>query len=65
MSALGRKRTCAAHKPMSAMYQKRTSGPLFDYFVGAADERVWDVDAEGLCRFQINDQLDFSCLLDR
>jgi hypothetical protein len=38
---------------------------LFDYFVCAPDERVWDVDTEGLCRFQINNQLDFSCLLDR
>jgi len=25
MSALGQKQTCAAHKPMSALHQKRTS----------------------------------------
>ena len=78
--ALGQKQTFALQQVMSALPPKADIGaaqinvrfvpkaalrPLFDYFVGAADERVWDVDAEGLCRFQINDQLDFSCLLDR
>jgi hypothetical protein len=59
------KQTLRGPAEISAFCQKRTPRPLFDYFVGAADERVWDVDAEGLCRFQINDQLDFGRLLDR
>ena len=36
MSALGQKQTCAAHTPMSALCQKRTS-VLFDHLVGAGE----------------------------
>ena len=36
-----------------------------DHLVGAADQRVWDVEAERLCGLEIDVQLDFRGLLDR
>jgi hypothetical protein len=39
--------------------------PLLDHLVGAAGQGQWDGDAERLCGFEIDDLLDFSCLLDR
>jgi hypothetical protein len=39
--------------------------PLLDHLVGAAGQGQWHGDAERLCGFEIDDLLDFSCLLDR
>jgi len=35
---------------------------LFDHLVGAAEERDWNGDAERLCRFEIDYQIDFGGL---
>ena len=59
MSALGQKQTCAAHRPMSALCQKRTFGHSFDQLVGALLELRGYVEAERLRRLKIDDQLEF------
>ena len=38
---------------------------LLDYFVGAPDERIGDVDTKCLCGFEIQDHLHFRGLIDR
>ena len=37
----------------------------FDYLVGAADKRWWDSDVERLSSFEVDNQFNFGCLLDR
>ena len=53
MSALGHKRTCAVHKPMSAKCQKRTLPELFDDFVSASKEPLWHFEAKRFSRLKI------------
>src|SRR5262249_31247165 len=65
MSALPRKRTCAAQTPMSAKGQKRTSTRLVDHLIGARDECRGHRDAERLGGLEVNDQLELRGLLDR
>ena len=43
----------------------RTFARLFDDFVGASDECVWDVDAQCLGSLEVDGQLDLGYLLDR
>ena len=52
-----RKRTCAAHKPMSAKCQKRTWTELFDHLVGAEQDGLGYFEAERLGDFAIEDKL--------
>ena len=75
MSALGHKRTFAVQNGMSALPLKADmcsalvnvrfvpiadiQRDLFDQFVGAADKRVGDVEAERLGSLEVDDQLDF------
>src|SRR5262245_12319694 len=75
-SALGQKQTCAVQKAMSALPPKRTfavqkgmsanSGHhhLFDHLVGACEQGWWHSDAERIRRREIDDELEFSRLLD-
>src|SRR4029450_9925857 len=63
-------RTCAVQLRMSAKGQKRTHAPqqkelLFDHLVGAVLERLRHGDAECLRSPEVDDQLDFRCLLHR
>ena len=55
MSALGQKRTRAA--------QQR--GSLFDHLVGAILHGLRDVNAKRLRGLEVEEQLDFACLLHR
>ena len=50
---------------MSALGQKRTLPASFDQLVGAREDRCWHSDAERLRGLKLDDQLDFSGLLDR
>src|SRR5262245_48765270 len=59
------KRTCAVQLGMSAMGQKRTSRSLFDHLVGAILHRLRDGNAERLRGLEVEEQLDFACLLHR
>jgi hypothetical protein len=38
---------------------------LFDYLVGAEQDRSWNVDADGLRSLQVDDELELGRLLDR
>ena len=49
-----RKRTCAAHRRMSAMCQKRTLPALFDHLVGSNEQAGWHPKTERLRRFQVD-----------
>jgi hypothetical protein len=49
---------------MSALGQKRTSLDLFDHLVGATLYRLRHVNAKCLGGLEVDDQLDFGCLLD-
>ena len=60
-----RKRTCAAHKPMSAKCQKRTWTELFDHLVGAEQDGLGYFEAERLGDFAIEDKLKLRYPLDR
>src|SRR4249919_1612941 len=44
---------------------KADIAPLLDYFVGAPDEGIGDVDIKCLCGFEIQDHLHFRGLIDR
>src|SRR5690242_15896270 len=69
LSALGQKRTCAAHKLMSALGQKRThaaqKGSLFDHLVGAGKHCRGYHKSERLRGFEIDDQFVFGRRLHR
>src|SRR5262249_45833939 len=41
------------------------STPSFDHLVGAAEQRQRHSNAKRLCSLEIDDKLDFGCLLDR
>jgi hypothetical protein len=60
-----RKRTCAVQLAMSALGQKRTSRPLFDHLVSAILHRLRHGNAERLRGLEVEEQLDFACLLHR
>src|SRR6516165_4992916 len=47
--------------PLSAT----TDITLFDHIVGASEELRWDFQAERLRGFEVDHQLEFSCLYDR
>jgi hypothetical protein len=51
--------------PFSANKRHRRSAFSFDDFVGAADDRIWDGEPEGLSCLQVNGELDFRQLLNR
>jgi hypothetical protein len=55
MSALGQKRTHAAQQ----------KGLLFDHFVGTAEQCDWECEPKRLGGLEVDEQLDFSGLLDR
>ena len=61
MSALGQKQTCAAHKPMSALCQKRTLS--FDEHIDTPQKCFWNSQAYGLGCFEVDGQLEFRRLL--
>ena len=52
-----------AHE-MSALCQKQTSADLFDYLVGQHEEVVWHFDPERPRGGEIDDEIEFSRLLD-
>ena len=58
MSAF-QKRTCAAHKPMSAKCQKRTFRHSLDHLVGAPEQRRWNGKAKRFRRLEIDHQFKF------
>ena len=43
----------------------RIKRSLFDNFIGAILQRLRHGDAEGLCGLEVDEQLDFACLLHR
>jgi hypothetical protein len=43
--------------------ERRIVQRLFDYLVGACEHGRWDVDAERLCSFEVDNQLVFGCFL--
>ena len=49
---------------MSALCQKQTSTPLFDYLVGAGKQGRRQLEAKRLCRGQVDDHLEMCRLLD-
>ena len=80
MSALGHKRTCAAHKVMSALppradmcgalahvcfVPKADMGGSFDHLVGGREQRSWHDKAESLGGFEVDRKLVFQRLLKR
>ncbi len=80
MSALGQKQTYALQQAMSALPPiadmcsaladvcfgpKADIAQLFDHFIGAILYRLRHGDAERLCGLEVEQQLDFACLLDR
>src|SRR4029453_8182760 len=60
-----RKQTCGVHSLMSAMGQKRLSRLSFDHLVGAILHRLRHGNAERLRGLEVEEQLDFACLLHR
>ena len=69
ISLVGQKQTCAAQKVMSALPPKADMcgatrdvrfvpiadiAGLFDHLVGSADHRLWDIQPERLCGFQVD-----------
>ena len=50
--------------PRSGLIE-RTGRSLFDHFIGAILYRLRHGDAECLCSLEVEEQLDFACLLDR
>ena len=54
----GSKQTCATHKLMSALGQKRTL-MLFDHLVGLREQRRRDFKANDLGGDQVDDQVEF------
>jgi len=65
MSALGHKRTFAAHQPVSALGQKRTSARLFDHLVGNGEQLVRHGEAERLRRLHVQRHLELDRQLNR
>ena len=65
MSALGQKRTCPAHKLMSALGQSQTFRDSLDQLVGALLEVKRYVQSERPGRLQVDDKLEFRRLHDR
>ena len=65
MSALGQKQTCAVHKPMSALCQKRTFRHSFDHLVGAGEHCRRNCEIQCLGGLEIDHQLVFGRRLHR
>ena len=58
------KRTWISRAAMFALCQKQTSADLFDYLVGQHEEVVWHFDPERPRGGEIDDEIEFSRLLD-
>jgi hypothetical protein len=54
-----RERRQARPRAMSALCPRGGSPLLFDYLVGAGEQRGRDREAEGLCRLEVDGQLEF------
>jgi hypothetical protein len=65
MSALGQKQTYAVQLATSAKAKSGHRGVSFDHFIGAILYRLRHGDAERLRGLEVEQQLDFACLLDR
>src|SRR4029453_12241441 len=59
------KQTCVVQLRMSAKGQKRTSRPSFDPLVSTILHRLRRGNAESLRGLEVEEQLDFACLLHR
>jgi hypothetical protein len=60
LAAVGPKKVACRNGPLAEV-----TGPLFDDIVGERDELIWNGEAERLGGLEVNDQVEFSRLLDR